>query len=68
MNFLRNPHTTFSKHDLIERLWSFDETPSDAVIKTHIKGLRHKLQTAGCHNDLISTIYGFGYKLNVDFC
>ena len=67
MNFLRNPHTTFSKHDLIERLWSFDETPSDAVVKTHIKGLRQKLQVAGCPNDLISTIYGFGYKLNVDF-
>lgn len=67
MNFLRNPHTTFSKHDLIERLWSFDETPSDAVVKTHIKGLRQKLHMAGCPNDLISTIYGFGYKLNVDF-
>ena len=67
MNFLRNPHTTFSKHDLIERLWTLDETPSDAVVKTHIKGLRQKLLAAGCPNDLISTIYGFGYKLNVDF-
>lgn len=67
MNFLRNPHQTFSKRDLIERLWSFDETPSDAVIKTHIKGLRQNLKLSGCTDNLISTIYGFGYKLNVEF-
>lgn len=67
MNFLRNPKTTFSKHDLIERLWSFDDIPSEAVIKTHIKSLRHRLSAAGCRTDLITTVYGFGYKLNVDF-
>jgi DNA-binding response OmpR family regulator len=67
MNFLRNPNTIFSKHDLIEKLWSFDETPSDSVVKTHIKGLRHKLHQAGCKNELVKTVYGFGYKLNADF-
>lgn len=67
LNFLRNPGTTFSKHDLIERLWAFDETPSDAVIKTHIKSLRQKMLSAGCDADLISTVYGFGYKLNEQF-
>ncbi len=67
MHFLRNPQTTFSKHDLIEKLWSLDATPSGAVIKTHIKGLRQKLLAAGCRSDLVTTVYGFGYKLNVDF-
>ncbi|CAN5278856.1 N/A [soil metagenome] len=67
MNFLRNPERTFSKHDLIDRLWSFDDAPSEAVIKTHIMSLRQKLTAAGCNANLISTVYGFGYKLNAEF-
>lgn len=67
MNFMRNPQTTFSKHDLIEKLWSVDDSPSEAVIKTHIMSLRQKLSAAGCKADLITTVYGFGYRLNGDF-
>lgn len=67
MNFLRNPDLIFSKHDLIDRLWTYEDPPSYAVIKTHIKAIRQKLLAAGCKLDLITTVYGFGYKLNVDF-
>ncbi len=67
MCFLRNPEITFSKQDLIEKLWTYDSSPGDSVIKTHIKGLRKKLSEAGCVVELVHTVYGFGYKLNADF-
>ncbi|HEY9677413.1 MAG TPA: response regulator transcription factor [Drouetiella sp.] len=67
VHFVRHQNAIFSKHELIDRLWSFDETPSDAVIKTHIKSLRQKMVAAGCNTDLISTVYGFGYKFNEQF-
>lgn len=67
MHFLRSPDVTFNKRDLLESLWPTNESPTEAVIKTHIKGLRHKLTAAGAKHDLIRTVYGFGYRLNVEF-
>lgn len=67
MHFLRAPDVTFNKRDLLESLWPSNESPTEAVIKTHIKGLRQKLAAAGAKHDLIRTVYGFGYRLNVEF-
>jgi len=63
VHFLRHPDKAFSQHELIEKLWSFDMTPTDSVIKAHIKGLRKKLRSIGCTNDVIETVYGMGYRL-----
>lgn len=63
-HFLRNPNKTFNKDELVTRLWSPDETVTDDVVKSHIRGLRNKLQKAGAPRDVITTIYGFGYRLN----
>jgi DNA-binding response OmpR family regulator len=64
LQFVRNPKRVFSKAELVERVWSVDDMPSESVIKTHIKSLRQKLMAAGSKKDLIATIYGFGYRLN----
>lgn len=61
--FLRNPHRIFSCGALIEQLWSFEEPPSDDTVRSHLKGLRMKLRTAGVSEDPIETIYGIGYRL-----
>ncbi len=63
ITFLRNPGKTFNRAELIERLWHFDEAPTESVVKSHIKGLRSKLTAAGCKTDVIETVFGFGYKL-----
>ncbi|MBC7883263.1 MAG: response regulator transcription factor [Anaerolineae bacterium] len=60
--FLRNPNQSFSRDQLIERLWGWDETPGSDVIKSHIKRLRRKLKEAG-GSDPIETVFGFGYRL-----
>lgn len=63
-HFLRNPGRTYTKEELIDRLWSSGEVNTKDVIKTHIKGLRNKLAACGAPRDLITTVYGFGYSLN----
>lgn len=65
-HFLRNPGRTYTKEELIDRLWSSGEINTKDVIKTHVKGLRNKLAACGAPRDLITTVYGFGYSLNTN--
>ncbi|MGB7084132.1 MAG: response regulator [Phormidesmis sp.] len=62
--FLRNPHRVYSLGSIIDDLWSFEDPPGEDAVRTHIKGLRRKLQAAGAPKDLIKTVYGLGYRLN----
>jgi len=61
--FLRNPHRIYSTGALIDHIWSFEESPTEDTIRSHIKGLRHKLKAAGILDDPIETVYGIGYRL-----
>ncbi|MBD2093567.1 response regulator [Trichocoleus sp. FACHB-591] len=60
--FLRHPSRVFSCGDIIEHLWTFDDPPQEESVKSHIKGLRQKLKTAGAVN-WIENVYGLGYRL-----
>lgn len=61
--FFDFPMRVLSPSLIIEHLWSFDSTPTESVIRTHIKGLRHKLKDAGVEDDIIQTVHGLGYRL-----
>jgi diguanylate cyclase (GGDEF)-like protein len=61
--FLRNPHRLFSRGQIIEHLWTFEDIPSEESVKAHVKGLRQKLHKVGADN-WIENIYGMGYRLN----
>lgn len=64
ITFLKNPGKTFSRRELIDKLWHFDDAPTESAIKSHIKGLRQKLASAGCDKNIVETVFGFGYRLN----
>uniref|UniRef100_B8HL49 Multi-component transcriptional regulator, winged helix family n=1 Tax=Cyanothece sp. (strain PCC 7425 / ATCC 29141) TaxID=395961 RepID=B8HL49_CYAP4 len=61
--FLRHPGQVFSRGQLVEHLWTFDDPPLEESVKAHVKGLRQKLKAAGAV-DWIENIYGIGYRLN----
>ncbi|KAB8331485.1 response regulator [Scytonema tolypothrichoides VB-61278] len=61
--FLRNPQRVFSCSAILDRIWSFDKTPTQEAVRTQIKGLRQKLKAAGAAADLVETVYGIGYRL-----
>ncbi|MCU0567627.1 MAG: response regulator transcription factor, partial [Oculatellaceae cyanobacterium Prado106] len=62
--FLRHPSRIFSRGNLVEHLWSFDDPPQEESVKAHIKGLRQKLKAVGAV-DWIENVYGVGYRLRV---
>ncbi len=64
--FLRRPNRVYSLDAIIDDLWAFENPPSEDAVRTHIKGLRQKLAMAGAPKNLIKTIYGLGYRLNVN--
>ncbi|MEM1253954.1 MAG: response regulator [Cyanobacteria bacterium P01_H01_bin.21] len=63
--FLRRPNRVYSLDAIIDDLWAFENPPSEDAVRTHIKGLRQKLRLAGAPKNLIKTVYGLGYRLNV---
>lgn len=60
---LLHPQRIFSRAALIDRLWELDDSPTESAISSHVKAIRQKLKAAGASQDLIETIYGFGYRL-----
>uniref|UniRef100_A0ACD5H0P0 Response regulator transcription factor n=1 Tax=Desertifilum tharense IPPAS B-1220 TaxID=1781255 RepID=A0ACD5H0P0_9CYAN len=61
--FLQNPDRIFSRSVILDRLWGFDDAPTEKAITTHIKDLRKKLKAGGLTEDLLETVYGIGYRL-----
>jgi DNA-binding response OmpR family regulator len=61
--FLRNPDRIFSRSAILDRLWGFDDAPTDRAINTHIKDIRKKLKAGGLTEEIIETVYGMGYRL-----
>jgi DNA-binding response OmpR family regulator len=62
--FMRHPNQVFSAEALLDRVWSSDSDASPETIRTYIKRLRQKIDTAG-QTSLISTVHGVGYKLDI---
>jgi two-component system OmpR family response regulator len=60
---LRHRDRTFSKGEILEHLWSFDDPPNEETVKVHIRSLRQKIKQGGADSDLIETVYGLGYRL-----
>jgi DNA-binding response OmpR family regulator len=64
--FMRHPQQVFSPGAVIDNLWAGEDPPGEEAVRTHIKGLRQKLKTAGMPKDTIKTVYGIGYRLKSD--
>ncbi|MGI0483963.1 response regulator [Pantanalinema rosaneae CENA516] len=61
--FLRHPDRIFSRSAILDRLWGFDDAPTERAIVTHVKDVRKKLRAGGLTEDLLETVYGMGYRL-----
>lgn len=60
--FAKNKGRVFSREQLLEIIWGDNHKSSERTVDTHIKTLRLKL---GDYGELIETIWGVGYKLEV---
>ena len=64
--FFHEPQHVFSIPELLDSLWSSEEYPAEATVRSHIRRLRNKLIDAGAPPDLISNVHGRGYFLNAN--
>ncbi len=60
---LRDSQHVFSTDELIDRLWSSEQFPSEATVRSHIRRVRQKLVSVGAPKDFIATVHGRGYYL-----
>jgi len=63
--FNRNPGRVFSRDQLLEQIYDDFREVSDRSIDSHIKNLRKKLNVALPERELIHSVYGLGYKLQL---
>ncbi|MBH8563135.1 response regulator [Nostoc sp. CENA67] len=61
--FLQHPDRIFSRGVILDRLWGFDDAPTENAVTTHIKDLRKKLKAAGLVEEILETVYGMGYRI-----
>jgi two-component system response regulator BaeR len=61
---LSHPNRVFSREQLINRIQGYDFEGYDRTIDSHIKNLRKKIKTLLPDQEIISAVYGVGYKLN----
>lgn len=61
-----NPNKVFTRDNLLDSLWGFDYFGDSRTVDSHIKRLRSKLDTAEHPNWCIKTIWGVGYKFEVE--
>ena len=60
---MKNPNRALAREAILDKVWGFEYDGNDRTIDTHVKKLRSKLGTKG---DLIKTIWGMGYKFEVE--
>lgn len=61
--FLRHPHRVFSRSNILDHLWTIDDSPTEGAVTNLVKDLRSRLKRSGIAETVIQTVYGLGYRL-----
>ena len=61
--FIENKGIALSREKILNSVWNYDYFVDARTIDTHVKKLRSKL---GSRGELIKTIWGLGYKLEIE--
>ena len=61
--FLENQGIALSREKILNAVWNYDDFGDARTIDTHVKKLRSKM---GAKGEYIKTVWGMGYKFEVD--
>ncbi len=61
-----NPNKVFTRDNLLDSLWGFDYFGDSRTVDSHIKRLRAKIDSIEHPSWSIKTIWGVGYKFEVE--
>ena len=60
---MREPGRTFTRDQIIDRVFGYDFEGFDRSVDSHVYSLRRKLEAAAGDKRYIHTVYGVGYRL-----
>lgn len=60
-----NPGRVYSREQLLDRIYPDYRVVTDRTVDSHIKNLRRKLQGIAPDEEVIRSVYGVGYKLEL---
>ena len=60
-----HPNRVFSADDIFERVWQQESVVSAKTVMVHVSHLRDKLEDATGGNQVVQTVWGVGYKIEV---
>ena len=58
---LNNPDKPFTREELLNSVWGYDQYPTTRTVDNHILQLRQKTK-----NEYFETVYGIGYRFRVN--
>jgi two-component system OmpR family response regulator len=58
---MEHPGRVYTRTQLMERAYAYDNLITERTIDTHVKRIRKKFRDAG--HDPVETVHGLGYKL-----
>ncbi|KGA96647.1 PhoP family transcriptional regulator [Alkalihalobacillus alcalophilus ATCC 27647 = CGMCC 1.3604] len=58
------PGRVYSREDLLQLIWDDEYIGATRTVDSHIKNIRSKLELAGILEEVITTVWGIGYKFN----
>lgn len=63
---LRHPGRVYRRDELLDVIYDDYRDVSDRTIDSHVKNLRRKIEAALPNQQLVHSVYGIGYKLELD--
>jgi len=60
-----NPNIVFSKEALFEKIWGYDYVGDSATVTVHVNRIREKIEEDPKNPQIIETVWGAGYRLNM---
>ena len=64
-HFAANPGRVFRRLELLDSVWGYGHEGYEHTVNSHINRLRAKIEDDPAHPELIVTVWGVGYKMNV---
>lgn len=61
-----HPGQVFTREQLLENIWGYDYLGDTRTVDTHVKRVRHKLAPQPHYPWEIKTVWGIGYKLDIN--
>ena len=61
-----HPNRVFSADDIFERVWQQESVVSAKTVMVHVSHLREKIEEATNGDQVIQTVWGVGYKIEVN--